>query len=137
MVIVLDTNVLYNAFFEGSSNYWIWEALRKGDLTIAVTSDILDEYEEILERSYGSDFSQSVLDALTTLENIQYIKKYFFWRAIPQDPDDEKFFDCAIAANALYLVTDDGHFNHLKKGKLFPPIKVVTARQFYEIIHIQ
>jgi uncharacterized protein len=137
MVIVLDTNVLYNAFFEGSSNYWIWEALRKGELTIAVTSDILDEYEEILERSYGSDFSQSVLDALTTLENIQYIKKYFFWRAIPQDPDDEKFFDCAIAANALYLVTDDGHFNHLKIGKLFPPIKVVTARQFYEIIHIQ
>jgi uncharacterized protein len=111
--------------------------LRKGELTIAVTSDILDEYEEILERSYGSDFSQSVLDALTTLENIQYVKKYFFWRAIPQDPDDEKFFDCAIAANALYLVTDDGHFNHLKTGKLFPPIKVVTARQFYETIHTQ
>ncbi len=33
MVVVIDTNIFYNAFFKGSSNFWIWEALRKGELT--------------------------------------------------------------------------------------------------------
>jgi uncharacterized protein len=62
--------------------------LRKGELTLAVTTDILDEYEEILERKYGVSFAQATLDAITTLENIRYITKYFFWNAIPKDPDD-------------------------------------------------
>lgn len=34
------------------------------------------------------------------------------WRnAITHDPDDNKFFDVAVAANADYLVTKDAHFN--------------------------
>jgi uncharacterized protein len=135
MVVVIDTNILYNAFFKGSSNFWIWEALRKGELTIAVTTDILDEYEEILGRTYGNAFAQATLDALTTLENIRYITKYFFWNATPRDPDDEKFFDCAAAANAHYLISNDKHYKHLRGGKYFPPVKVVTAKQFYVIFH--
>lgn len=73
--------------------------MRKGELTLAVTTDVLDEYEEILEQKYGNTFAQAALDAITTLENIRYITKYFFWNAIPQDPDAEKFFDCAVSAN--------------------------------------
>ena len=36
------------------------------------------------------------------------------WLLIVQDPDDDKFVDCAVAGQADYIVTNDGHFNILK-----------------------
>ena len=40
---------------------------------------------------------------------------HYNWRLITIDPDDNKFIDCAVAANADYLVTNDKHFNVLKE----------------------
>ncbi len=49
MKVVIDTNVLLNVIFEGSKNHWIQKALEQGELTLCVSTDILDEYAEILE----------------------------------------------------------------------------------------
>ncbi|MBK8567817.1 MAG: PIN domain-containing protein [Saprospiraceae bacterium] len=43
MKIVLDTNVLLQAISSRSEHYWIWEALRQGQLTLCITTDILLE----------------------------------------------------------------------------------------------
>jgi uncharacterized protein len=51
---------------------------------------------------------------------------------IPQDQDDEKFADCAIAISADYLVTNDKHFNVLKKVP-FPIVRVVNEKEFQAI----
>ena len=40
-----------------------------------------------------------VLDALQIMPNLMYIRKDIFFRLIPQDQDDEKFADCAIAVS--------------------------------------
>lgn len=45
------------------------------------------------------------------------------------DKDDDKFVDCAITANADYIVTEDSHFNHLKSIP-FPQLKVLTLDEF-------
>lgn len=34
---------------------------------------------------------------------------------IESDHDDDKFVDCAFAANATYIVSDDKHFDVLKE----------------------
>jgi uncharacterized protein len=52
MRILIDTNVSLNVFLPRSSNYWIWEALLNGELTLCVTTDILLEYEEIIQQFY-------------------------------------------------------------------------------------
>jgi len=38
----------------------------------------------------------------------------FRFEFIKADADDNKFVDCAIIANADYIVSDDTHFNELK-----------------------
>lgn len=38
------------------------------------------------------------------------ITKYFYWNLIANDPDDDKFVDCAIAANADIIVTGGWYF---------------------------
>ncbi len=130
MKIVLDTNVLLNSFLKISKNYWIWKALESQQLTLCVTTDILLEYEEIITQRYEDDvLASSVLDALQVMPNIIYVRKNIFFRLIPQDQDDEKFADCAIAVSADYLVTNDHHFNPLKKLP-FPVLKIVNEDEF-------
>lgn len=133
MKIVLDTNVLINSFLKRSKNYWIWKALEAQQLTLCVTTDILLEYEEIITQRYEDPLLATfVLDALQIMPNLVYARKDIFFRLIPQDQDDEKFVDCAIAVSSDYLVTNDHHFNPLKKLP-FPVLKIVNEDEFRTI----
>jgi predicted nucleic acid-binding protein len=58
---------------------------------------------------------------------------YYKWNLITVDPDDNKFVDCAIAANADYIVTNDKHFNILKEIN-FPKVSCITIEEFIEIL---
>jgi len=58
---------------------------------------------------------------------------FFKWQIIQEDGDDNKFVDCALNGGADYLVTDDKHYNILKKLG-FPPIKVLKTVEFLELI---
>jgi uncharacterized protein len=132
MRVVIDTNVLLNAVYKHSKNYWIRQALESGALTLCVTTDILDEYSEVLAGFYDSETAELFLSALELLPNLHFVHKYFFWQLIPQDEDDEKFADCAIASGADFLVTNDRHFNPLKKLP-YPKINIVDETEFLEI----
>ena len=57
----------------------------------------------------------------------------FEWNAIDADPDDNKFFDCAVAAGAHYIVTEDKHFNVLEKIQ-FPKVAKIGIANFKDII---
>jgi predicted nucleic acid-binding protein len=48
---------------------------------------------------------------------------------ITADPDDNKFVDCAFAAGADYLVSEDSHFRVLFDLP-FPQLKLVTLDGF-------
>jgi uncharacterized protein len=52
------------------------------------------------------------------------------------DPDDNKFVDCAIAANAKYIVTGDRHFNIMKSID-FLKLSIITAYDFQKILKNQ
>jgi len=132
MKVVIDTNVMLTAVFSRSKNYWIRQALEQRRITLCVTTDILDEYAEIFTSYYDATTAELFLSALEILPNILQVNKYYFWRLIPEDQDDEKFADCAIAAGAEYLVTNDRHFNSLKKIE-FPQINVVNENEFRRI----
>lgn len=55
----------------------------------------------------------------------------FRFQLIESDPDDNKFVDCAIAANADYIVTEDTHFNPLKMIS-FPHVEIKRLHDFFE-----
>ncbi len=47
------------------------------------------------------------------------------------DEDDNKFVDCAIAAGADYIVTEDHHFDYLRQIP-FPQLNVISLDDFLE-----
>jgi uncharacterized protein len=65
--------------------------------------------------------------------NVKLVTSYFALNLITIDPDDNKFVDCAFAANADYIVTNDSDFNVLKSLN-FPAFTVVTISEFKSII---
>lgn len=102
MKIVLDTNVPSVAIARRSRFYPIWQAIRDGRFDLLVTTDILMEYEEIIGSDLSIEVADFVLNTLETLPNVEFIHKYFFWKLIAADPDDDKFVDCAVAGSADY-----------------------------------
>ena len=70
-------------------------------------------------------------ELLINLENVHKIEVYYRWLLITEDPDDNKFVDCAIAGNVRFVVSNDKHFKILKQIE-FPIVEVITSDQFLE-----
>ena len=131
--IVLDTNCLLASISKKGKYYSIWRAIVEGKITLCVTNDILYEYREILEQQLNETIADSVLALLVNLPNVEIVSPSFFFRLIEADPDDNKFVDCAIAANAQFIVSNDHHFNELKEID-FPKVEVVSLNEFLKMI---
>jgi predicted nucleic acid-binding protein len=61
------------------------------------------------------------------------VTTFYKWDLIVNDPDDNKFVDCALNAGVDYLVTNDHHFNVLKESG-FPFVKVIDIERFKEMV---
>lgn len=133
MRIVLDSNVLLVALGKRSLYKLVWEAFAKGAYKIVVSEDILHEYEEILLEHAAPGIADLVLESFVESPDVIYQRIFYNWNAIPADPDDNKFFDAAVAGDADFLVTNDAHFNEAKKIE-FPIINILSADEFLEIL---
>ncbi len=133
MRIVLDTNILLTCFSSRSKTHWIWTALTEGTYTLCLTHDILLEYEEVIARHTSLHLANAVIDALLDLPNVELITRYFSWNLIAADPDDNKFIDCTIAAQARFLVSEDRHFAVLQQIE-FPKVAVIDVEDFQQEI---
>ena len=133
MKIVIDTNILLVSISPKSQYHWVFQKFIDEEYTLCVTTDILQEYEEIIGKYMGESTANYVLQIIENSINVQYVTKYFRWKLIPQDPDDDKFVDCAISCNAKYLVTNDKHFNVLKEVK-FPKVNLINMNEFEKVI---
>ena len=133
MKIVLDTNCLIQSIPEKSPYHGVWLSFEKGDNTLCISNEILEEYEDILERLTDSVTTELVIRAIINSPYVEFVTPYFHFNLITVDPDDNKFVDCAIAANARYIVSNDKHYNILKQIP-YPTIDVISIAKFMETL---
>jgi putative PIN family toxin of toxin-antitoxin system len=133
MRIVLDTNILLVSVSDRSPYHLIFKSFIEGRYEICVTTEILDEYAEILSKYSSSFLATNTLEVIENAVNTVLITRYFAFELIKNDPDDNKFVDCAIASNADFIVTNDGHFNVLKEIP-FPQVNIILIDDFMEIL---
>jgi len=132
MKIVLDTNCLLPSIFDNSPYIWLWEAFVKAKFSLCCSTEILEEYGELLASFYSVEISESVINTITNASNFIPVTPYFKWNLITVDPEDNKFVDCALNTGADYIVTNDKHFNILKEMD-FPYVKVIDIVAFNKI----
>jgi len=131
MRIVMDTNVLLISISTKSIYRPIFDALLNGKYELAISNEILSEYIEVLERKANNTVAVNIAELLLNSENVIRTEIFFSWGLIMEDEDDNKFVDCAIAANAKYIVSNDKHFRILKEID-FPKVEVVGIETFLE-----
>jgi len=92
------------------------------------------EYQETITRLSGAARWQDVERFLSLLfslnANVLFLEPQFRFGVIVADPDDNKFIDCAIAAQADYIITSDHHFAALN-GSGYKP-HLITPQEFIQ-----
>lgn len=124
MTVCLDTNVFLQIFGRKQPYHAILRALLEGRLTLAVSTDILLEYEEVTSKLSGKERWAKVVRLLELIDllhgNIRQCQPHYRFAVVTVDPDDNKFCDCAIVAEADFVVTEDAHFAALKSAGYKP-----------------
>jgi len=128
MRVCIDTNVVLQLSAHSPTGRRLVLALLAGKVEWAVSNKILLEYEEVLVRQSRprrfAEFDRFVDRLFLLNANVLFIQPQFRFHVVGTDPDDNKFVDCAIAAQADYIITEDEHFNALTRSGYRPkPIK--------------
>ena len=131
--IVLDTNCLIASLSRSGQYYPVWKGLQTGKYILCVSTDILEEYAEIITRKMSVNVAANVIHLLLESEFVELINTYFSLHLIEADHDDDKFVDCAFAANATYIVSDDKHYDILKDIS-FPQLLVLKLKEFLGLL---
>ena len=133
MRVVLDTNIILASISPRSKFRFVLDRFEQGDFILCLTTDIMLEYEEKLAQNFNPTVAELFISGLLLKKNVAFTNVFFNWRLIYPDMDDNKFVDCAIAANADYLVTNDRDFSVLKKVE-FPKIILLKIDEFIKVL---
>ena len=130
MRIVLDTNVFISGIFFSGPPSQILNAWKNTKIQIMLSQEILKEYQRVAV-SLADKFT--TIDILPIIELViihgQFIDTKGFEVSVCDDPDDNKFIECAIASNNKIIVSGD---KHLLKVSGFQGITVLKPREFVD-----
>ncbi|MBO4689680.1 MAG: putative toxin-antitoxin system toxin component, PIN family [Paludibacteraceae bacterium] len=129
MRVVLDTNCLIQCISIRSRFHAVWLSFVNGQNTLCVSNEIIDEYAEVLQRLTDYETAEIIIKTIVNSPFVEFVTPYYHFGLIPQDPDDNKFVDCAVSATARYIVTNDHHYDILKEVP-FPKVDIISIVEF-------
>jgi len=130
--VVVDTNVVISALFFGGAPAKLIALWQSDTIKPLASKEIVDEYLRVL--TYPKfRLSEEEINFLLYQEILPYfdvIEAHSGPRIIRKDPADDKFIRCALAADALYIISGDQHLLALKsyqKIKILPPAEFINS----------
>jgi len=119
--IVLDTSVFIpGVFFSGPPS----------KIQIILSEEILEEYQRVAEE-LSSKFPAVDIDRIIELLTIygEVFETKGISVSVCEDPDDNKFIECAIASNSKLIVSGDKHLLNITG---YQDISVLKPRDFID-----
>jgi putative PIN family toxin of toxin-antitoxin system len=127
--VVFDTNVVASASFWRGAPFDCLAAWAQGRCVVVVSSNLLAEYHETIEElrlDYPGRKCVEWVEALT--ESAELVFPVERASGATPDPDDEMILECALAAEADYIVSGDK--KHLLPLREFQGIPIVSPAEF-------
>jgi len=131
MRIVLDTNVFISAIFFSGPPAQILQSWKEKKFQIVLSQEIIEEYQRVAEslsEKYQALDISPLLELLTI--NGLIVETEGFEVSACDDPDDNKFIECALAGKSKIIVNGD---KHRLKLSGFRTIKVHNPREFVDM----
>ena len=129
MNIVVDTNVVVSAILFGGTPGALINLWKSGRIRPLITQEILTEYIRVL--AYPKfKLSEDEINYIIHQEILPFFKVV---KSVPgpsvikEDPDDDKFIQCAEAGKAKIIISGD---RHLLSFKSQYGIDIMTTNQF-------
>jgi putative PIN family toxin of toxin-antitoxin system len=132
--VVIDTNIYISAIFWGGKPREVIDLGRDKKILIFASLDIKNEIAEKLKTKFKLDdeeVNRILLDFSTFTIPVKVTKRV---QAVPNDPEDDKFIECAISCNADYIVSGDRHLLSLKE---YVGIRILKASEFLSNLSIE
>lgn len=127
--LVLDTNIFMVSLAPHYKFHWIYQAILQGQFELAISNEILSEYNEQISQRYSIERTAASLDFLLLLPNVILHNPSFLWQLVENDKDDNKFVDCYLASQSDYIISNDKHLHQLKTID-FPPVSILRYDEF-------
>lgn len=130
MKIVLDTNVFISGIFFSGPPSQILQSWSKSQIQIVLTEQILEEYQRVgdeLSAKYPTINIEPIIELFTIFG--EFVETKGITETICEDPDDNKFIECAIASQSKLIISGD---KHLLKISGYKAIEVLKPRQFVD-----
>ncbi len=130
MKIVLDTNVLISGIFFSGPPYQILKAWQAGQINIAISEEILTEYQSVaqkLSKQFPSVDIKQILKLITI--HTEIVDPQGYEVTVCEDPDDNMFISCAIVSHSKVIVSGD---KHLLTISGYQGIEVCKPRDFID-----
>jgi len=132
----LDTNVWISAMIRGGRPAEIINAAENGQISIMISEEIVEEINRILAYQRISEIyepaglnRQELIGAVFSVGKIVQVTNKV--SVVREDPSDDKFIECAIAAEAKFIV---GGYKHLLKMEKYGKIRIFSVSEFIKTL---
>lgn len=125
--VVIDTNIFISAFGWGGRPLKIIELLENGEIRNCVSEETFNELFEALtypKLGFPIKLQTEILELVLAYSDFYSPKENL---ELTPDPEDNKFIECALSANASFIITGDKGLLSIKQ---FRNIKIVTPDDF-------
>ena len=127
MRVVVDTNVMVSSFLGGPPREVI-DLWRKGQITLCVSQDLIDEYVEVLDRlSLRQDLVKELLGLWASGYHLVFARSPRRLQVLQDNPDDNMLFECAVALGAKVIITGD---KAVRRTARYMDIEILTPAEF-------
>jgi putative PIN family toxin of toxin-antitoxin system len=127
MRVVLDTNIFISALiFPGGKAEEAMMRIIDGEHTLVISHEIIDEVLTVLARKFSKDaeaLSRAAVNLATLGEVVRPVERL----NILDDKADNRILECAVAGNAVAIVTGDKAMLMLRK---YRDIRILTLSEF-------
>ncbi|PIQ93252.1 MAG: putative toxin-antitoxin system toxin component, PIN family [Nitrospirae bacterium CG_4_10_14_0_8_um_filter_41_23] len=128
--VIIDTNIFISAFGWGGRPLEVVELLEKEEIRNCISEGIFNELFVTLlypKLSFPIKFQTEILEFVLAHSDFYTPKENL---KLAPDPKDNKFIECALTANAKFIITGDKSFLSLKQ---FRGIKITTPEDFLKM----
>jgi putative PIN family toxin of toxin-antitoxin system len=127
--VVFDTNVIASAGFWRGAPFDCLAAWAQGRCVAVVSSHLLAEYHETIEELRLDHPGRKCVEWVGALtESAELVFPVERATGATPDPDDEMILECALAAEADFIVSGDK--KHLLALRQFQAIPIISPAEF-------
>jgi putative PIN family toxin of toxin-antitoxin system len=130
--VTADSNIYISALVFAGRPLQFLDAARAGVFRLAVSDALLAEVHRILRDKFrwpDEDLAEAATDLADFTLRVSPTQTI---DAVPEDPDDNRVLECAVAAGSRYIVTGDAAL--LRLGR-YGGIQIMRVADFMALIN--